>query len=127
MAVSKYERALKRDIPFAEKLKIIMRDKTDAISQIALSHFAESALADETLIRIFGAVAQEKAMAFYRSFIETGKKESVIDENIPTEAVMFYFMNSMSIFERPEFAAANSDYKIGLMKLFLYGLIGGKA
>jgi len=123
-AISEYEQILMSNIPFAEKLELIMQDKSDMVSKIALSHFNEQALNDDTLCLIFGEAVKEQAMSLYQNFIELGKREGVINKDIPTEAVMCFFMMSMSIFQRPDFLTTSNDYKMGMMKLFLYGLIG---
>ncbi|MDR1532921.1 MAG: TetR/AcrR family transcriptional regulator [Clostridiales bacterium] len=125
-AISKYAQIIECNIPFAEKIELIMQDKSNIVSEIALSHFDEQALNDKILRQIFQEVVKEKAASLYQSFIELGKKEGVIDKDIPSEAVMCYFMMSMSIFQRSDFLATSDDYKTGMMKLFLYGLIGNK-
>jgi AcrR family transcriptional regulator len=122
-AIGKYEEIMGREIPFAEKLALIVQDKSDMIGQAALSHFNERALSDAVLRQVFQEAIREKAAVLYRSFIERGKNEGAIDKAIPTEAAMAYFMMSMSLFQSAEFMAAPGDYKMGIMKLFLYGLV----
>lgn len=122
-AIGKYAEIMDREIPFAEKLALIVQDKSDMISQAALSHFNEQALSDAALRHVFQEAIREKATVLYRSFIERGKNEGAIDKTIPTEAAMAYFMMSMSLFQSAEFMAASGDYKMGMMKLFLYGLV----
>jgi AcrR family transcriptional regulator len=124
MAIGEFEQILAGDAPFAEKLEIIMQDKNDMVNKIALAHFNEQALNDSVLRHIFGAAVKEQAMSLYRNFIELGKREGVIDENIPTEAVMRYFMISMSILQQPDFYKESNEYQKGVMELFLHGLLG---
>ena len=123
-AIGEFAQILAGSAPFSEKLELIMQDKSDMVRKIALSHFNEQALNDDILRQIFGEAVKEKAMSLYQNFIELGKREGVIDKDIPTEAVMCYFMTSMSIFQRPDYLTTSNDYKMGIMKLFLYGLIG---
>jgi AcrR family transcriptional regulator len=125
-AINEYEKILASDISFAEKLELIIQDKSDMISQVALSNFNEKALDDKSLLKIFGEAIQEKAAALYHSFIEMGKNESAINNNIPTEAAMNFVMMSIQLFKRPDFLTSSDEYKLGMMNLFLYGLIGKK-
>jgi AcrR family transcriptional regulator len=125
-AIQKYEQIIEENIPFAEKIGLIVQDKSHIIDALALSHFDEQALNDKVLQQIFQEAIKEKAIVLYTKFIELGKKEGAIDTGIPTEAVVSYFMISMSIFQQPDFISTDSAYKRGMMKLFLYGLIGDK-
>jgi AcrR family transcriptional regulator len=125
-AISKYEQIIGSDIPFTEKLELIMQDKSDLISKIDSSHFNEQALDDKLLRQIFQEAVKEKAISLYQNFIELGKREGYIDRDIPTEAVMRYFMTSMLFLQQPDFLTMSNEYKIGIIKLFLYGLVGKK-
>jgi AcrR family transcriptional regulator len=122
--IGKFEQILELSIPFSEKMEQIISGKGDVISQVALSHFNEKALDDKILHQVFQEAAKEKAIAVYHKFIELGKREKAIDVNIPSEAIMAFFMISMSMFQRPEYMAASNEYKLGMVKLFLYGIIG---
>jgi AcrR family transcriptional regulator len=123
-AIYDFDQILESDIPFSEKVNEILKDKKDIISQIALSHFDERAWDDQVLQHVFGDVVREKSIALYRKFIEIGKLEGFISADIPTEAAITYVMESLSIFQHPDFLATPPDYKMGMMKLVLYGLLG---
>jgi len=125
-ALRKYDEIMERNIPFNKKLILILQDKSEMINQIALSNFDKKALDDKTLHQIFQEALIDRVMSLYQRFIELGKKEGSIDENIPTEAVLDYFMLSMPIFQHPDFLATSNDYKTGMIDLFLYGIIGKK-
>jgi hypothetical protein len=60
----------------------------------------------------------------YRDFIELGKSDGAIDNSIPTDAVLDYITMSLELFQASEFLGTNAAYKKGMMKLFLYGLVG---
>ena len=122
--IANFDRILKQDMPFAEKLELIMQGKSSVVDQTALSHFNEKALGDKVLHQVFQEAVKEKAMALYYSFIEMGKRDGVIDADIPTEAVMYFIMMSMSIFQQSEYMTKSGEYKRGMVKLFLYGIVG---
>jgi len=121
--IARFGEILDRDAPFAEKLELILLDKDAMIAKVSESFFAVQALDDKVLQKVFGEAVKEKAVAFYHAFIEQGKREGEIDSDIPTTAIMDFFMLTMSMLQRPEFIAAPVDYKKGILKLFLHGLI----
>lgn len=123
-AINAFGQVLESDVPFTEKIDQILRDKSDIVDQIAMSHFDERAWDDKVLRQIFGETVKDKAVVLYRQFIETGKAGGFINKDIPTEAVVAYVTGSLSLFQHPDFLGTPPDYKMGIMKLFLYGLIG---
>ncbi|MCL2059430.1 MAG: TetR/AcrR family transcriptional regulator [Oscillospiraceae bacterium] len=122
--LANYERILGQDMPFADKLELIMQGKSSVLGQMAQSHFNEKALDDKMLRQVFQEAIKEKAEAIYSSFIELGKRDGAIDAGIPTEAIMSFFMMSMSIFQQSEYMKESNEYKMGILKLFMYGVIG---
>ena len=124
-AAGLFEQVLEQeDIPFSEKLASIMQGKSSMVSRIALSNFNEQALDDKVLRQIFQGALKERAAAVYVKFIELGKRDGAIDMCIPTDAAIDYFMASITAFQNPGFMAAPNEYKMGLIRLFLYGIIG---
>ena len=122
--IANFDQILKQDIPFAEKLELVMKGKSSVADQTALSHFNEKALDDKVLHQVFQEAVKEKAMALYYSFIEMGKRDGAIDADIPTEAIMYFIMMSMPIFQQSEYMTKSNEYKMGIVKLFMYGIIG---
>lgn len=123
--MSEFDRILKSTMPFNEKIRVIMQQKGDLTSETFQSNFDQQAWNDSELRQVFGEAMQERAIALYRDFIELGKLEGKIDRTIPNDAALSYVMMSFELFQRPTFLAADPSYKIGMMKLFLYGLICG--
>jgi AcrR family transcriptional regulator len=122
-AIGKFEKIIESDMPFLEKLVSIMQNKNDIVDVVS-SHFDEQAWDDKVLQQIFQEAVKEKAMNLYAKFIEIGKRDGTINADIPTDAMMTYFIMSMSILQRPDFHKSSSEYKKGIMELFLYGLLG---
>jgi len=121
--ISKFEGIIESAMPFKEKLELIMQIKNDII-EITSSHFNEQAWEDKMLQQIFQEALKEKAMHLYTVFIEAGKKDGTIKADIPIEAIITYFMMSMSILQQPDFHKSSNEYKKGVMELFLFGLLG---
>ncbi|MDR0596773.1 MAG: TetR/AcrR family transcriptional regulator [Clostridiales Family XIII bacterium] len=122
-AISEFEKIIRSDLPFSDKLGRIMQSKND-IAETVAPHFHEQAWEDKTLHQIFQGAVKERATRLYYEFIEAGKRDGAIDSDIPTEAIMAYLMASMSILQQPDFHKEGSGYKKGVRGLFLYGLLG---
>lgn len=123
-AIREFEEILEKEIPFSEKLKNIVEIKRGMMIEVSSSYFSKYAWKDKTLRQILREAATEKASDVYIRFIELGKNEGTIDKSIPSDAILSYFLSSISVMENPEFFKTGSEYKMGFLKLFLYGLIG---
>ncbi len=123
-AIQEYEEILNREIPFPEKLKIIMTRKQDAVIEASRSHFSEYAWRDKILRQVYWEAAAVKSNHIYLKFIELGKKEGAIDEHIPDDAILKYLYSSISIMQEPDYLKTSHEYKLGIFRLFLYGLLG---
>jgi AcrR family transcriptional regulator len=123
-AMKEYEEILERDIPFSDKLKMIIEKKHDKILEATHSEFSQYALEDKALRQIFMEMATHKSVHIYTKFIELGKKEGAIDAEIPNDVILTYIFSIVSIIQQPNFSKASSKDKKWLFKLFLYGLLG---
>lgn len=122
--IQEYEEILNKEIPFLEKLQIIMEKKYEAVIEASLSHFSEYAWSDKVLRQVYWEAVAIKSAHIYSEFIELGKKEGAIDEAIPSEAILKYLHMSTAIMQDPEYLKTSEDYKLGIFRLFLYGLLG---
>lgn len=122
--IDEYDEILEREIPFSEKLKIIMDKKHEATAELSHSAFSKYAWEDKTFQQAYKEAANSKAISVYIKFIELGKKEGAIDNNIPTDAILAFLLSSISIIEQSDYLKTSSEYKRGILKLFFYGLLG---
>ncbi len=122
--IQEYEEILDREISFPEKLKIVMAKKHSAVIEASRSHFSEYAWSDKALQQVYWEAAAIKSSHIYLKFIELGKKEGAIDERIPNDAILKYLYSSISIMQEPEYLKTSDEYKLGIFRLFLYGLLG---
>lgn len=123
-AIKEYELILDRDMPFAEKLQQIMDLKTDKIEQTTHSFFSSLAWDDKAFQQVYQEAAYDKAIPIYTRFIELGKKDGAIDPTIPTDAILAYILQVMPLLQHKDYLKTPADYKQGLFKLFLYGIVG---
>ena len=122
--IKEYEEILDRDIPFPEKLKIVMAKKQEAVIEASRSHFSDYAWGDKALQQVYWEAAAVKSAQIYLKFIELGKKEGLLDEHIPDQAILKYLYSSMSIMQEDDYLKTSTEYKLGIIHLFLYGLLG---
>lgn len=123
-AIKGYDEILEREIPFSEKLKLILDKKYKAAIELSNSAISEYAWADKTLQQIYKDAANTKAISVYIKFIELGKKEGAIDVSIPNDAILAFLLSSVSIIEQSDYLKTSLEYKKGLLRLFFYGLLG---
>ena len=119
-----YDVILEKEIPFDEKLKLIMHRKFKASTELSNSAFSEFAWQDNSLQEVYKEAVNTKAMSIYTKFIELGKSEGAIDKSIPNDAILAYLLSSISIIEQSNYLKASSEYKKGILKLFFYGILG---
>lgn len=124
VAIKGYDEILQKDIPFSEKLKLIMNKKYEAIDELSNSLFSKYAWEDKTLQQVYNEAATTKAISIYTKFIELGKMEGAIDESIPNEAILSFILASVSIMQQSDYIKTSPEYKSGILKLSLYGLLG---
>jgi len=119
-----YDEILEREIPFSEKLKLIIDKKHKAAAEFSRSAFSSSAWEDKIFQQVYKEAVHSKAISVYMKFIELGKKEGVIDKSVPTDAILAFLLSSVSIVEQSDYLQTSPEYKNGILKLFFYGLLG---
>lgn len=115
---------MEQNISFYEKLELIMVKKHNAVLEVSRSSFSEYAWKDKVLQKVYNEAATIKAAHIYTRFIELGKKEGAIAANIPNDAILAYIFSSVSIMQQPDYLKTSREYKLGIFRLFLYGLLG---
>lgn len=122
--VNEYDEILEDSISFEEKLKIIITKKHDAITSLGKTFFSSSAWQDKALKDIYTEAANSKIRVIFTKFIQKGKNEGYINDSLPDDAILSFMTASSYITQQPNYISTNDDYKLGIIKLFLYGLVG---
>ncbi len=123
-AIEDYEQVLKQNILFKEKLKQIMELKNTKIEEVTRSYFSTLAWGDKAFQEVYREAAYKKAVPVYQRFIELGKAEGAIDSDIPNETILKYIFQVMPLLQHKDYLKTSAEYKLGLFKLFLYGILG---
>jgi AcrR family transcriptional regulator len=119
-----YDEVLEMDIPFSEKLRLIMDKKEAVTTEISDSPFSNSALSDKALQQVYKEAAHTKALHVYKKFIRLGKEEGAISNDIPDDAILAFLLSSVSIIEQSDYLQNTPEYKLGIQKLFFFGILG---
>ncbi|MGG4492312.1 TetR/AcrR family transcriptional regulator [Metabacillus idriensis] len=123
-----YTDLFKMDIPFREKMEILIEQKM-AHSMAIGPDLLEYMMADEgEMKQIMMDFTVNQSMPLFKSLIECGKKEGHIREELSFETIMFYFnMFASEVYKHPEFILDHKDRKKmtkEFLHLFFYGLTG---
>ena len=121
---SKAESVLDLELPFKEKLArmfAVGAAEDEAVTDESLANFD---WANPKIQAIYDAFLAERQVPFILRFVEMGKKEGAIKEDLSAEAVVAYMEAFRSISRDPELLQRGRDYLASLGHLFFYGLLG---
>lgn len=123
-----YTDLFKMDIPFKEKMEKLVEQKI-AHSKAIGPELLEYMMADEgEMKQIMTDFTVNQSIPLFKSFIESGKKEGHIRDDLSFETIMFYFnMFASEVYKHPEFILDHKDRNKmtkEFLHLFFYGLTG---
>lgn len=125
-AIADYENMLEEKIPFSEKFARIMSYKYTQINTVAVHFISDTALEDEAFQKVIREAAYVKAVPVYTRFIELGKAEGAIPEEIPTQTILAFILQVMPLLEQKEYRQSSEEHKKAMLDLILYGIMGLK-
>lgn len=112
---------LTEEMEFKEKLYKALSICSNQINQSLHEYFSHSALEDTVLLKFLVENINKIKKDIYKSYIELGKQENVIDDSIST-ATILDFMEAINSIEIESDKTKIKQQE--LHKLFLYGIIG---
>lgn len=123
-----YTDLFKMDISFQEKMEKLVEQKI-AHSKAIGPDLLEYMMADEgEMKQIMTDFTVNQSIPLFKSFIESGKKEGHIRDDLSFETIMFYFnMFASEVYKHPEFILDHKDRNKmtkEFLHLFFYGLTG---
>ncbi|MDR0136165.1 TetR/AcrR family transcriptional regulator [Metabacillus idriensis] len=123
-----YTNLFNMDIPFQEKMEKLVEQKI-AHSKAIGPELLEYMMADEgEMKQIMTDFTVNQSIPLFKSFIECGKKEGHIRDDLSFETIMFYFnMFASEVYKHPEFILDHKDRNKmtkEFLHLFFYGLTG---
>jgi Transcriptional regulator len=121
---NKVIKLLAEKIGFKEKLLQAVSLCAGKPFELMEEYFSKEALDDKVFVELFHRSIAETRLDIFQAFIESGKKEEVIDGSISTETIMDFLGAVVNIQNKWE---TQNEYKaksVELYQLVLYGLIG---
>ncbi|MFC2004745.1 TetR/AcrR family transcriptional regulator [Chloroflexota bacterium] len=123
--VEKSQEVLQSDRPFNEKLEMIILEKTDIVSQFQGELMQTIVKDDPEFVESFW---QNEINQLMLDFIEDGKTQGIINNNLSPESLLLYFEILRKGVVASSFVTLDTaqNQKIGkdLIRLFTYGLNG---
>lgn len=123
----KYAEFIASDLPFPEKIEKVIFGKSD-ISQVLSPEFLESLVSNDPEITEFVEdFYNNKILPSILEFIEEGRNNGYINNNISTEAILLYLNIFREGTETPEVLGGqqeNARLSKELSTLFFYGILG---
>lgn len=116
---------LSEQIPFSEKMKKLFSMGENNRSLFGKDVFSKKSWEDPYLQELYREESSS-VMPIIMTFFEQGKNEGIIDSSIPSEALLAY-ISAIAPLLNPGKFNINSDYVIGMHKLFYYGLFGNNS
>ena len=119
-----YLRLFNSKIPFPEKVKTMIFDKTLVANQMNeefLEYFMKNYMQEDSYIMKFYT---ETALPQFLELIAEGKEQGYIDKSISDEAIMLYIQMFADYMRREDIASSLLPFTEDLTKLFFYGIFG---
>lgn len=112
---------LDEELSYKEKVTKVLALCKGEVNAKLNAYLSESALKDKNFIELLSDGIEALQIQLYEAFIEEGKKENVINQEIPTEIILKF----ISSFNDIEITAVDYQKEIDyLHHLYLYGLFG---
>lgn len=103
---------------------LILFSQNPNLPFVSQSPFTKYAQRDKTLQQIYKEASTTKAISIYKKFIKLGKEEGAIDHTISDDAIMSFLLSIVSIMQQPDYLKTSLEYRMGIFRLFLYGILG---
>jgi AcrR family transcriptional regulator len=125
--LTKAEAVLDLELPFTEKVARIFAlgaAEDQAVTDESLANFD---WADPKIQAIYDTFLAERQVPFILRFVDMGKKDGAIKEDLSGEAVVAYMEAFRHISRDPDLLQKGRDYLASLSHLFFYGILGKAA
>lgn len=125
--LTKAEAVLDLELPFTEKVARIFAlgaAEDEAVTDESLANFD---WADPKIQAIYDTFLAERQVPFILRFVDMGKQDGAIKEDLSGEAVVAYMEAFRHISRDPDLLQKGRDYLTSLSHLFFYGILGKAA
>ena len=120
-----YEQLVTSDMPFPDKVKKIIFDKTLIANQVNEEFYEyfikEYSKEDNFIVNYY----TERVLPRLMELFAEGKEQGYIDESISDEAILLYLQIFVDFMKKEDVSISVLPFTEDLTKLFFYGLAGG--
>jgi AcrR family transcriptional regulator len=126
--IEKYEKMMTSELPFLERLEIIIFEKSEALGQFQ-GELVQAWMQDDPGMQVFiEDIYANRVVPLIRAFFEEGLRQGYIDRKFSLETIIFYFemvrRGFFAMTELPEKAKSNPALLKELIQIITYGLNG---
>lgn len=125
--LTKAESVLDLELPFEEKLTRMFALGAAEDAAVTDDSLANFDWADPKIQAIYDTFLAERQVPFILRFVDMGKKEGAIKQDLSAEAVVSYTEAFRHISRDPDLLQKGRNYLSSLSHLFFYGLLGKSA
>ena len=122
----KYRHIIDQDIPYSEKVKLMIQQKIDGTKDLSREFVTElSRNTDPEIANLYNSKAQEMFQALMLDFIEAQKKGEV-RKDIKPEFILYFLNHMIELTNDPQLMgmyASAQDLILELMNFYFYGIM----
>ena len=125
-ASSQFEELVHSDLPFPDKIRMIMFSKKEVAQQIHEEFYQYLMKQYSTEGNLFENLYEEKVVPYFSQLIQEGKDQGYVDESLSEDAIRFYLEMLRTYMENEENYTKALPLTEDINKIFFYGIMKGK-
>lgn len=125
-ASSQFEELVHSDLPFPDKIRMIMFSKKEVAQQIHEEFYQYLMKQYSTEGNVFENLYEEKVVPYFSQLIQEGKDQGYVDESLSEDAIRFYLEMLRTYMENEENYTKALPLTEDINKIFFYGIMKGK-
>ncbi|KMK94915.1 TetR/AcrR family transcriptional regulator [Rossellomorea marisflavi] len=125
-ASSQFEELVHSDLPFPDKIRMIMFSKKEVAQQIHEEFYQYLMKQYSTEGNVFENLYEEKVVPYFSQLIQEGKDQGYVDDSLSEDAIRFYLEMLRTYMENEENYTKALPLTEDINKIFFYGIMKGK-
>ncbi|MDR4938059.1 TetR/AcrR family transcriptional regulator [Rossellomorea marisflavi] len=125
-ASSQFEELVHSDLPFPDKIRMIMFSKKEVAQQIHEEFYQYLMKQYSTEGNVFENLYEEKVVPYFSQLIQEGKDQGYVDESLSEDSIRFYLEMLRTYMENEENYTKALPLTEDINKIFFYGIMKGK-
>lgn len=125
-ASSQFEELVHSDLPFPDKIRMIMFSKKEVAQQIHEEFYQYLMKQYSTEGNLFENLYEEKVVPYFSQLIQEGKDQGYVDDSLSEDAIRFYLEMLRTYMQNEENYTKALPLTEDINKIFFYGIMKGK-